>query len=190
MLTVAKWIPFMQKQEGFTVKVVTGFMTLPLNLMVKATLTYRYTSEMFEPINKFLNDPKNSDRSVMFTGHSLGGGLSKVLAYKYEIQSVAVSGPGITPVENHFRDSSNYDLYFKSKLIDIVPDRDLVPRFEISGGTRHRVLCKKNLGECHNILRTVCQMGISCNDEYHVGDFCSHAFSPKEYENMKKLANI
>lgn len=190
MLTVAKWIPFMQKQEGFTVKAVTSFMTLPLNLMVKSTLTYRYTSEMFDPIDKFLNDENNANRSVMFTGHSLGGGLSKVLAVKYEIQSVAVSGPGITPVENVFRNTDNYDRYFKSKMIDIVPDHDLVPRFEMSGGTRHRVLCTKNFGQCHNVLRTICQMGVSCNDEYHAGDFCSHAFSEEDYKEMKELADI
>ena len=44
---------------------------------------------MFEKINEFRDKPESKDRIILFTGHSLGGGLSKVLANKYEFQSVA-----------------------------------------------------------------------------------------------------
>lgn len=190
MLTIAKWIPFLQRQEGKTHQFISAFMTLPLTLMAEATYTYKYIDEMEPFIDDFIKDRSNANRNILFTGHSLGGGLSKVLAHKYQYQSVAVSGPGISPIERYVENKKNdNDKYFKSKLVDIVPDRDLVPRFESSGGTKYRVLCNQNVGECHSKLRTVCQMGISCDDEYHVGDFCSHAFTEEKYKEMKKLAH-
>lgn len=190
MLTVAKWIPFLQRQEGKAHQLISNFITMPLTLMAKATYTYQYIDEMSPYISNFTQNSRNANRNILFTGHSLGGGLSKVLAHKYQYQSVAVSGPGISPIERYVEDKKNdNDKYFKSKLVDIVPDRDIVPRFESSGGTRYRVLCNQNVGECHNKLRTICQMGISCDDEYHVGDFCSHAFTEEKYKEMKKLAH-
>ncbi|KAK8899095.1 hypothetical protein M9Y10_001396 [Tritrichomonas musculus] len=190
MLSVAKWIPFLQRQEDTASNLISNFMTLPLNLLHKGSLTYQYTNLMINEINKDIIVAESENRKILFTGHSLGGGLSKVLASKYQHQSVALSGPGITPIENIFVNKSNvYDKFFKSKFIDIVPDRDIVPRFEMSGGTRFRVLCNKNVGECHDKFRTICQMGLLCNDEYHTGDFCSNYFH-KEYDNMKKLAHI
>lgn len=190
MLSVARWIPYLQRQEGITAKLVSNFMTLPLTLMAKATLTYNYTTEMSKSLDNIVYSPEYENRNILFVGHSLGGGLSKVLAHKYQFQSVAVSGPGITPIENYVLNKSRRnDNFFKSKLVDIIPDRDLVPRFEMSGGTKYRVLCKKNTGECHNKLRTLCQMGISCDDEYHSGEFCNGVFSSKEYDEMKELAH-
>ena len=73
--------------------------------------------------------------------------------------------------------------------MDIIPDKDLVPRFEMSGDTKYRVFCSQNVGECHSKLRTLCQMEISCDDEYHSGDFCSSAFAEDEYSDMRKLAH-
>lgn len=190
MLSVARWIPYLQRQEGITAKLVSNFMTLPLTLMAKATLTYTYITEMAKTLDNIVYSPEYQNRNILFVGHSLGGGLSKVLAHKYQFQSVAVSGPGITPIENYvLNKSKKNDKYFKSKLVDIIPDRDLVPRFEMSGGTKYRVLCKKNTGECHNKLRTLCQMGISCDDEYHSGDFCSSVFKDGKYEEMRELAH-
>ena len=187
LISVARWIPVLQSYESKAAKTITSYMTLPLNLLYKATLTYDYTKAMFNVIDKFLE--KNKDRTVLFTGHSLGGGLSKVLASKYEFQTVAFSGPGISPIEDKFR-PDNYDDYFKSKYIDVIPDNDFVPRFEISGGTKHRVLCEQNGAECHSILRTLCQIGLSCDFEYYTGDFCRGIYSKKEYDDMIKLAHI
>ena len=59
----------------------------------------------------------------------------------------------------------------------------------MSGGTKHRVLCEQNGGECHDILRTICQIGLSCDMEYYSGDFCRGRYGKKEYDDMVKLAN-
>lgn len=60
---------------------------------------------------------------------------------------------------------------------------------EISGGTNHLVLCEQNRGECHYILRTICQNGLSCNMEFYTGDFCRGRYSKDEYNDMIKLAH-
>lgn len=187
LISVARWFPILQSYESYASRVISNYMTLPLSVMNKATLTYNYTQEMFNKINELKKDIEKDGRTILFTGHSLGGGLSKVLANKYAIQTVAFSGPGISPIEDKFK-HENYDDYFKSKYIDIIPDNDFVPRFEMSGGTKHRVLCEQNGGECHDILRTICQIGLSCDMEYFSGDFCRGRYGTKEYNDMIKLS--
>ena len=187
LLSMARWIPIFGSFESKASKLVSNFITLPLSHLAPATLTYDYTQDMFKAVDYFYNDPRNRERTVLFTGHSLGGGLSKILANKFANQSVSFSGPGISPIEDKF-EHDNYDKYFKAKFIDIIPDNDFVPRFEISGGTRFRVLCQQNGVECHNIWRTICQIGLSCNLEYFTGDFCRGKYGKNEYEEMIDLA--
>ncbi|KAK8892820.1 hypothetical protein M9Y10_030068 [Tritrichomonas musculus] len=187
LTSVARWFPILQSYETFGSKVISGFMTFPLYSMSKATLTYSYTEKMFNIIQEFINDESNVNRSILFTGHSLGGGLSKVLANKFGRQAVSFSGPGISPIEDKFK-KEKYDKYFKAKFIDIVPDNDFVPRFEVSSGTNYRVLCEQNGAECHSILRTICQLGVSCGLEYYTGDFCRGRYNKYEYDSMISLS--
>lgn len=186
--SVARWFPLLISYESFGARVINGFMTFPLYSLRKATLTYSYTEKLFNEIQKFIDNKKNVNRSILFTGHSLGGGISKILANRFGKQSVSFSGPGISPIEDKFR-KYNYDKYFKSKFIDVVPDNDFVPRFETSGGTKYRVLCEQKGAECHSILRTICQIGVSCGLEYYTGDFCRGRYNKDEYDNMISLSH-
>ena len=70
-------------------------------------------------------------------GHSLGGGLAKYTAFKYKLLGFSVSGPGLTPLEFNYgkNKDNNYTKYFKNTFIDLIPDLDIIPRVEISGGS-------------------------------------------------------
>ena len=130
----------------------------------------------------------NNTKNIIFVGHSLGGGLAKFFGLKYHKESVSFSGPGITPLEFKLKDELNYK-YFKTNLIDVIPDYDIIPRIETSAGIRYRVLCNKGFFQCHGIERTICQIGATCRREDLTGDLCMSLFG-KEYFNIRTLAGI
>ena len=54
-------------------------------------------------------------------------------------QAISLSGPGINAFNslwNYEGESENFEI----SAIDLVPDRDLVPRVEVSGGTIYRII--------------------------------------------------
>ena len=121
------------KLESLTSNAITWLLTIPIRILEKFTLFNKYIKYLIRDIDIEIEKIKNT-RNIIFTGHSLGGGMAKYLGLKYHKENVAVSGPGITPLEYKFRGEKNYYKYFKSNLIDIIPDNDIVPRLETSGG--------------------------------------------------------
>ena len=173
--------------ESLTSNIITWLLTLPLRFLDKLTLFKKY----FESLDQYISEEIkkiNGTNNIIFIGHSLGGGLAKFFGLKYHKESVSFSGPGITPLEFKLKDELNYK-YFKTNLIDVIPDYDTIPRIETSAGIRYRVLCNKGFFECHGIERTICQMGATCRREDLTGDLCMSLFG-KEYYNIRKLAGI
>ena len=177
------------KLESLTSRAITWLLSIPIRTLEKFTLFSKYIDSLINNIDKEI-EKINGTRNILFTGHSLGGGLAKYLGLKYHKENVAVSGPGITPLEYKFKKDKNYYQYFKSNLIDIVPDNDLVPRVETSGGIRYRVLCKKSIYHCHLIERIICQIGATCRREDLSGDLCMSIFGKKKYEEIRDLAGV
>ena len=167
------------KLESLTSNAITWLLTIPIRILEKFTLFNKYIKYLIRDIDIEIEKIKNT-RNIIFTGHSLGGGMAKYLGLKYHKENVAVSGPGITPLEYKFRGEKNYYKYFKSNLIDIIPDNDIVPRLETSGGVRYRVLCEKGYFDCHQIDRILCQIGATCRREDLSGDICMSMFGKKK----------
>ena len=175
--------------ESLTSNAITWFLTIPIRILEKFTLFNKYIESLINDIDKeiqIINDKRN----IIFTGHSLGGGLAKFLGIKYHKESVSISGPGISSLEYKYKNDKNYYKYFKSNLIDIVPDNDIIPRIENSGGIKYRVICEKDYIFCHQMKRTICQLGAICRREDLTGDVCMSIFDRKEYEEMRDLAGI
>ena len=177
------------KLESFTSNAITWLLTIPIRILEKFTLFKVYIDNLDKDIDKEIQKI-NGERNIIFTGHSLGGGMAKYLGLKYHKENVAVSGPGITSLEYKFKNSENYYKYFKSNLIDIVPDNDIVPRLETSGGVRYRVLCEKGYVSCHQIDRILCQISATCRREDLSGDMCMSIFGKKKYKEIRKLAGL
>ena len=173
--------------ESLTSYIITWLLTLPLRLLSKLTLFEKYYESLEPYISKEIKNI-NGTKNIIFVGHSLGGGLAKFFGLKYHKESIAFSGPGITPLEFKLKNELSYK-YFKTNLIDVIPDYDVIPRIETSAGIRYRVLCNKGFFECHGIERTICQMGATCRREDLTGDLCMSLFG-KEYFNIRKLAGI
>ena len=190
MFTLIKSIPFIVKDESIVSRCLNFLLTFPLRMMEDITIIRRYSTEIYNLVDNIIDENKNNT-DFIFVGHSLGGGLSKYVATHYKMQSFSVSGPGITPLEYKHQTIFGYNKFFKSSFIDIIPDLDVVPRLEISGGVKYRVLCNKNAITCHSIDRTLCMMGIMCHQEQYTKRLCLSMpnIGENEYSQMKKLKN-
>ena len=175
--------------ESLTSKAIIWILSIPIRILEKFTLFNKYIKYLIKDIDIEIEKIKDT-RNIIFTGHSLGGGLAKYLGLKYHKENVAVSGPGITPLEYKFKKDKNYYKYFKSNFIDIIPDNDIVPRIETSGGVRYRVLCEKGFISCHQIDRILCQIGATCRREDLSGDMCMSIFGKKSYQEIRDLAGL
>ena len=147
--------------ESLTSNAITWLLTIPIRILEKFTLFSKYIECLNENIDK-------------------------------EIERIngAVSGPGITSLEYKFNNDDNYYKYFKSNLIDIVPDNDIIPRIETSGGIKYRVLCEKGYISCHQMKRIICQIGATCRREDLTGDLCMSLFGKDDYQQIRDLAGI
>lgn len=175
--------------ENFLSYEFNRYATLPFRYLENITLTKRYINNIDNIFTKLRNKAGYGlkDRNYLFVGHSLGGGLAKYIAFKYRLQGVSISGPGLTPLEinlihKNIKMNKTYEKYFQTTFIDIVPDYDFIPRVELSGGNIYRVVCEKGVGGCHSITRTLCMLGVMCDKEYLTGDLCKGVYSDKEYE--------
>ena len=59
--------------------------------------------------------------------------------------------------------SENFDLSF----IDLVPDKDLIPRVEVSGGTIYRIICNQGTFTCHDKTLSLCETLAMCRSRYY-----------------------
>ena len=173
--------------ESLTSRVINWLLTIPLRLLEKFTLFKRYRESLEKQIGQEI-EKINGTRNILIAGHSLGGGLSKFLGLKFHKESIAFSGPGITPLEYKLKNEIDYK-YYKMNLIDVIPDYDVIPRIENTAGIKYRVLCDKGFFGCHSIERTICQIGATCRREDLTGDICMGIFR-ENYLNIRKLAGL
>lgn len=184
MFTLIKLFPLIGNAESLISKAITKILWIPMKYLKKYTLTYQYISELSENYEKY----NNTNRKIIFTGHSLGGGLAKYLGMKYKKQSVSFSGPGVTPFQSEYSNDDNSVRYIQNYFIDVIPDNDIVPAIETSSGTIYNIICEEPIFsfQCHSISRTICMMGIMCNEEVFTGNLCEGIFDKTELEKMRQ----
>ena len=121
----------------------------------------------------------------------MGGGLAKIMGKLFMKESVSLSGPGIS-IFNHLWNPNitNYNENFPISFIDIVPDMDLVPRVEVSGGTYYRIICDAGSGQCHSALRSLCMGAIMCHEDAEYVCRKSFNFTEDDLNHMKEISNI
>ena len=74
--------------------------------------------------------------------------------------------------------------YFGISSVDLVPDMDLVPRVEVSGGTIYRIVCVAGTFACHEKERSLCEVLIMCRHPNY-REYCSKVSRMKDSEIEK-----
>ena len=109
----------------------------------------------------FVENEYSFFNNVVIVGHSLGGGLAKLFGRFIGKQAISLSGPGINAFQSLWKYEKNSE-NFAISAIDLIPDMDLVPRVEVSGGTIYRIICKMGVGKCHGKENSLCETLIMC----------------------------
>lgn len=164
-----------------TMRSIRLILAYPLHLMEKFTLFYKFYDDL---MSYYETIPLKSN--VVFVGHSLGGGLSKLFGHVKGKAAISVSGPGITLFQT-IKKGARKDIFSLLSETDIVPDSDLVPRVEQTAATRYRILCNQGFGTCHFVKHTLCMAGIMCNTPHE--NFCTSFTDSKISELYEKMVN-
>ena len=129
-------------------------------------------------------------KNVVFVGHSLGGGLAKIIGKIVGRDSVSLSGPGINAFHSLWKYTGN-STYFELTSVDIIPDLDLVPRVEISGGTIYRLICLQRPLECHSKELSLCESLMMC-DNPNGEEYCLNVknMDTNDFEKLKEKSKF
>lgn len=162
-----------QQKELNTFKLIEYALSIPYRIFCQFLIIDDYLSKLIEAYQK---NKKYFHKNIVVVGHSLGGGLAKIFGRLIKKQAISLSGPGVNAFHSLWEyegDSDNFEL----TAIDLIPDLDLVPRVEISGGVIYRLICMENPFKCHIKEQSLCEALIMCRH-------------PNYYEYCKKIAGL
>jgi len=119
----------------------------------------------------------SDDRQVVLTGHSLGGGLARIVAAIEHLPNVAFSPPGVAQSYYKFvynEMSSSSELADAARLlhhesIAVLPKNDPVPTVDTQVGLIQRIGCDVSAqamqNSCHMLEGTISDLLRRCGDD-------------------------
>ena len=159
-----------QQKETYTFKIIEYSLSIPYRLFFQ----FNVIKDYLDKLQKAYNKRKRSYKNIITVKHSLGGGLAKLLGRIVKKQAISLSGPGINAFHSLFKYEGKSE-NFGITGIDLVPDLDIVPRVEISGGNFHRIICKDNPKLCHGKELSLCEVLIMCKKPKEIIDkYCKN----------------
>jgi lipase ATG15 len=161
------------QKQTYSFRFTEFSLSIPYRLFSTYSVIDEYLKSLTEAYN---NNTHTFYKNVIIVGHSLGGGLAKLLGRLLNKQAISLSGPGVNAFHSLWGYEGNSE-NFEISAVDLVPDMDLVPRVEVSGGTVYRIICKAGPFACHSKAVSLCEVLIMCRNPNYV-DYC------------QKLANL
>jgi len=158
LLTLLSTFSLNSEKDTFSFRFIEYSLSIPYRIFFGNSIIKEYLNYLkkayFKNKHRFM-------KNVVIVGHSLGGGLAKLFGRIINKQAIALSGPGV----NAFHSLWNYkgkSENFEISAIDLIPDKDPIPRVEVSGGTVYRIVCKSANLECHSSVNSLCEVLIMC----------------------------
>ena len=189
LMTLLNTFSLITQKNLLSFKIMEYSLSIPYRIFFKYLIVDEYLQELKTAYIE--NEYKFYD-NVVIVGHSLGGGLAKLFGRMVKKQAISLSGPGINAFHslwNYEGESENFEI----SAIDLVPDGDLVPRVEVSGGTIYRIICKFGAFGCHSKVNSLCEVLIMCNssnyEEYCIRVAGLNKKQIKEIVDSVKLNN-
>ena len=170
-----------QQKETLSFKFIEYSLSVPYRIFFQYSLIQSYLNDLKKA---YLDNYDSFYKNIIIVGHSLGGGLAKLLGRILNKQAISLSGPGVNAFHSLWGYGGNSE-NFEISAIDLVPDMDLVPRVEVSGGTIYRIICKSGPFACHSKALSLCEVLIMCrNPNYY--SYCSEIAGISD-EEIKEL---
>lgn len=133
---------------------------------------FKYTA-VFDGLLSYVErrQAKEPNRKFYITGHSLGGGLAKLVAVKAHVRAVTFMAPGLS-VTNHmvYRDFEPSFGNRQSEILTVQPDNDIVSRIDVQTGVVVPIACSEASPlYCHLVGPALCQIFARCGSGRKVG---------------------
>ncbi|OHT14585.1 hypothetical protein TRFO_14990 [Tritrichomonas foetus] len=113
-------------------------------------------------INKFVSNIQlGNGTEIILVGHSLGGGLAKLISTMTGYRAISYSGPGIQALTAFYQWK---DDHIAQSFTNIVPNLDPVSGVDTATGSSFLIPCDAGMIACHNIIRTMCMLSTLCNN--------------------------
>ena len=158
------------QKDSLTFGLMEYGLNIPYRLFFKFLIIDKYMNDLREA---YVKNEYSFFQNVVIVGHSLGGGLAKLFGRYIGKQAISLSGPGVNAFHslwNFKQESENFEI----SAIDLIPDMDLVPRVEVSGGTIYRIICKNGVFSCHSKELSLCEVLIMCRNPIYQS-YCEKA---------------
>lgn len=117
-------------------------------------------TKSFQDLEQLVKTAKSNSNDVILVGHSLAGGLAKIIGARQQIPAVSFSSPGTR--YSHVKFEFSQEDASKTG-ISISPENDLFSRLDRNAGIEQRINCDAKVsGKCHLIAMTYCQLHNVC----------------------------
>ena len=181
LLNILSTFSLITQKDSLTFNLIEYSLNIPYRIFFRFLLIDNYMTDLK---NAFIENEYSFYNHVVIVGHSLGGGLAKLFGRYMGKQAISLSGPGINAFYSlwNFKGTSEN---FEISNIDLVPDMDLVPRIEVSGGTVYRIICKNGAGKCHGKELSLCEVLIMCRNPIYE-NYCKE-FAGLNDEQIKQI---
>ncbi|OHS97054.1 hypothetical protein TRFO_36770 [Tritrichomonas foetus] len=179
-------VPFVEIYSDRTIELVGIVTNVPRYAFKQFSLVEEYKRRFLDYINNYISNKLEPDEDILITGHSLGGGLAKIISLETGIQAVANSGPGVRAIGAFYKNESLNNV--KYSIIDIIPGEDLVARVDLPIGTQIDVPCRRGL-ICHDARRTMCQIAALCDEMDNYRGWCETLFDNETIAEMIRQGN-
>ena len=84
-----------QQKEAISFALIEYALSLPYRIFFQFSIIEEYLVELNSAYYKYINTSNSNNKNIVLVGHSLGGGLAKILGKKVGEKAISLSGPGI-----------------------------------------------------------------------------------------------
>merc|ERR1712159_302560 len=125
-----------------------------------------FQKDYFSSLLKTVQDSVQAapNRRIYITGHSLGGGLAKLVAAKVGIQAITFMSPGIATTSFIVFGGKGFESWSVQRhtALTVQPEKDIVSRIDQQIGVVVQTDCAGSPVHCHGIYPLICQIQSVC----------------------------